>query len=118
MKRIPQFLLVVAILSGLAIQTEAYVLNGRKWKRPSATMQLGLVKPSSTLRLIDGSDTFNDSAARALSHWNAKIRTFKFARTSNGAKGPLNGRNNVFFSNSIYSHGFGSTTVAVCITWY
>lgn len=120
MNRIPKFLLLAAILAGVAVQTEAYVLLGPKWKQASATMQLQLVKPANALPLIDRSASFNASAASALSHWNPRIKTFKFARVLNStaAKGLFNTRNNVFFSNTIYGRSFGSTTLAVCITMY
>lgn len=119
MRRIPTFLLVATILVGMAVQTDAFVLLGPKWKKTSAQMQLGLVKPANALPLIDKSASFNASASSALSHWNPKMKSFKFTKVnSTAAPRALNNRNNVFFSNRVYTSSFGSTTLAVCITWF
>ncbi len=81
----------------------------------SVVMQLQLGPTS--IPLDDGSGSWNDSAADALSLWNAHLETIQFQPVfdSTTTQSSGDGYNSVFFSDSIFGDDFGENVLAVTI---
>ena len=91
-----------------------FAVMGDQW--PAGTdivMHLSLSRPSSGLQ--DGSSSWNASAADALQIWNKHLQTVRFVEAGSAASGNGDGRNSVFFSNSVYGESFGNRTIAVTV---
>jgi hypothetical protein len=103
-------LFAVALLQG-------YVLMGHKWNNGSIVMNLHLGAPSGAL--IDGTTSWNTVSEHAMSDWNSKLQNVQFTviRNSTNPIGDGDGRNSVFWSNTVFGRSFGSTILAVATTW-
>lgn len=111
-------LLCLVVLAPLWLVTSAFafVLNGYSW--PNGTtivMHLGLSGPPPAF--YDGSSSWNDSAADALTLWNQYLQTVQFAAGSTVMNAGGDGINSVFFSSTIYGQSFGSNVLAVTTHW-
>jgi hypothetical protein len=94
----------------------AYSLNGYRW--PSGTqigMHLQLTR--APVAFQDGSASWDASAADALSIWNQYVDSVKFVQAAPIPEAGGDGANSVFFSTTIYGQSFGSTTLAVTISY-
>lgn len=115
--RVRNCLLVSALLGLLApTRARAYALEGYAYP-PGSTiqMELALSGPASG-HLLDGFSTFNQSAADALALWNQVLTTVKFGWTPTPVGGGQgDGRNSVFFSNTVFGQSFGG---AIAITYF
>ncbi len=80
-------------------------------------MQLALGTPS--IPLTDGSATWDSVAQGAIAAWNPYMGSIQFSgvNASSAAKGQGNGINNVFFSSTVYGSAFGSSTLAITISY-
>lgn len=118
MKRIPTFMLVLALLAGSAMQIGAYTLTGYKWTQARVAMQLRLGTTTLKPLPIDGSTTWNKAATPGLSAWNAKMKNMQFsAGSSAGQKAAYDKKNYVFFASSAYGKKMGSNVLATAYTW-
>lgn len=93
-----------------------YVLEGFSWtKNRSVQMQLSLGGPHP---LIDGSASFNASAADALAKWNAHLAHMQFVPVLDSAVTPSNSDDQMSagFSSTVFGDDFGSGTLAVTVT--
>jgi hypothetical protein len=95
-----------------------YALEGPTWPAGSEiamSLQLG----PTNVQLQDGSGTWDNSAADALSLWNQQLDTVHFswsADAGTGVKG--DGVNSVFFSSTVYGQSFGTYVLAVTLYHY
>jgi hypothetical protein len=94
----------------------AYNLSGQRWGGSSITMQLQLGSTNGTL--IDGSNSWGESAEDALASWNGGMTNMRFTvvRDSTAARSNGNRVNNVFFSSTIYGDEWDSRTLAVTLS--
>ncbi len=119
LSRLLRVLTALFFLVPTAGSLRAYQLTGQSW--PFATtisMQLELGPTS--VNLIDGLGTWNNSAADALAIWNQSLDGVKFnwVLDSTAPKDSLDGYNSVFFDNTILGEGFGENTLAATVVWY
>ena len=108
--------MAVCTAAALAASRAAFgfALMGDSW--PAGTdivMHLSLSRTFSGLQ--DGSTSWNASAADALQIWNQHLQTVRFVQGGSVASGNGDGRNSVFFSNSIYGDSFGDRVIAVTV---
>ncbi|MEY2561452.1 MAG: hypothetical protein QOG51_1867 [Verrucomicrobiota bacterium] len=104
------------LLFGGADRAFTFSLNGYSWPSGSQIdMHLGLSRPPVAFQ--DGSASWNASAADALAIWNQYIDAVKFIEAPPAGPSRGDGANSVFFSNTIYGDAFGSTTLAVTISY-
>lgn len=99
-----------------ASQVRGFALEGVKWPAGSQ-IAISLELGSTNVHLQDGSGTWSNSAADALSIWNQHIDSIKF--TWSTGPGPAWGgdkKSSVFFSTTVFGQSFGNYVLAV--TWY
>ena len=100
-----------AVSSGNAYWTLDY-----GWKDSSViTMQLEL--GPTNVQLEDRSGTWDNSAMDALSLWNAYLETIQFQGVPNSTSTKMtgDGKNSVFFSDSVFGDDFGGSALAVTV---
>ncbi len=105
------FFSLLSAASGLA-----YALEGSQWPDGSTvTMQLELGPTNAALQ--DGLQTWDGSAADALSLWNKELATIQFAWVKGSVVSKVSGDgfNSVFFSSSIFGDNFGEDVLAVTL---
>lgn len=108
-------LLLCAVACAIcAPPSNAYVLIGGKWADGDVTLHLGLAGGFS---LQDGSPSFNDSAADALTTWNLYMHRIRFVGADAYNPAPADGVNSVAFASKVFGDDFGSNTLAVT-TYY
>jgi hypothetical protein len=114
-------LLLTLIAVVVSISTVvAYVFffpSGVKW--PSGPIVMHLQLGPSGRALTDGAADWGEAAEFALALWNPHIATgqFQVVRASTTGRDSRNGVNNVFFDDTIYGDRFGSTTLAVTLSY-
>ncbi|MEO5960809.1 MAG: immunoglobulin domain-containing protein, partial [Opitutaceae bacterium] len=109
------FAATAAFLLAAAYQAAGFALTGQKWTNPPITirLQLGASGP-----LMDGSASWDASAASALASWNGSAgSTILNGIVDPGApKASGNNINNVFFSGTVYGSGWGGGVLAVTLS--
>lgn len=112
----PVLLGALLAVTGVAAAA-AYAVVHDLWPDGAITMHLQL-GPSGVL--LDGAESWGQSAESALSDWNQHLRRveFRVVRDSTLPKGDGNGVNNVFFADDIYGMSFGPRTLAVTTNWF
>ena len=93
----------------------AFKVDGDKWTaNRSVMMHLSL---GGFRALQDGYNSFNDSAADALSNWNQHLVHMKFRWILGSilTPGDSDADNSVFFSSNVYGDSFGSSTLAITL---
>lgn len=106
----------IVLLTACAKAVSAYSLLGSSWPANSQIpIELRLGAAPSPLR--DGSTSYDGSAAAALNSWNDQLVKVQFSpvAASDALPAEGDGRNSVFFSDTIYGEPFGSRTLAVTI---
>lgn len=105
----------------LAQVASCFVISGG-WPNGTIEMKMQLDAPGQGPALpggglSDGSASWNATAELAFTAWNTHIQRTKFTWTREGSlsTGSGNGRNDVFFSSTIYGQPFGSRTLAVAL---
>jgi hypothetical protein len=101
-----------------ATTISGYAFTGHHWRDGSVVMHLQMGSGSGTLS--DGSTSWNSVIEGALSTWNTYLSRLRFTVvrdsvvpiTSTGS-----GDNSVFFSDTNFGRSFGSSTLAVTVTW-
>ncbi|MGH8093862.1 MAG: matrixin family metalloprotease [Chthoniobacterales bacterium] len=104
-------LLWLTIASGNGFWTLNY-----GWKDSTViTVQLEL--GPTNVHLDDGSGTWDNSAIDALSLWNAYLETIQFQAIPNSTSTEMigDGKNSVFFSDSVFGDDFGGSALAVTV---
>ncbi len=96
----------------------SYFLEGFRWPDGNITMELQA--GSNQISLIDGLGSWNTSAEDALAIWNSQVSRVHFTVVRNSAApiGPHNGKNNVFFSSTVYGQSFGGSDVLAETEWW
>ncbi len=109
---------IVAAAALAPTDVEAYALEGASWPNGNITMQLALGQPSAPLS--DGSVSWDDVAASALSLWNVVIQRSQFVAVKNSVapQAAGNGYNNAFFGSTVYGQAFGNRVLALTLTRY
>ncbi len=109
---------VAFFLQALPAASFAFTLTGGAWSAGS-TVVIQLELGSTSVTLLDGLGTWNNSAADALALWNQHLDFIQFASVSDSIapKGSPDGYNSVFFSSNIFGEGFGQDTLAVTVWW-
>jgi hypothetical protein len=104
------------VLLSVPLISFAFNLSGQRWIGSSITMHLQLGPTAGTL--LDGSNSWGESAEYALASWNNNIANIKFVvvRDSTASRGDGNGVNNVFFSPTIYLDEWDNRTLAMALT--
>jgi len=113
--------LVALLLGGIAMESpRGFSLLPHKWPNGGVTMHLQLQFGHAPAALIDGSSTFNQVAATALSTWNNHTELVKFAAVNDSTVPRLenDGVNSVFFDSSEFGRTFASDTLAIATSWY
>ncbi|MDQ6622429.1 MAG: putative Ig domain-containing protein [Verrucomicrobiota bacterium] len=110
-RRVLPFLCALVVLGG-ATRAQAYVFNGYHWA-DGTNIMMHLQLERTVVPLQDGSASWNDSAADALTIWNQYIGKVKFVAADPVPLAAGDGINSVVFANDIYGDAFGSTTLAV-----
>ena len=87
-----------------------------RWPAGAIVMQMQL--GSSGGALMDGTSSWGATAEAALANWNTYLGSveFRVVRDSTVPQGDADGRNNVFFSRTVYGRSFGDA-VAVTTIW-
>lgn len=109
--------LLVGILSLLIGKSAfSYSLENSQWPDGSR-VQMQLELGPTSVALQDGSASWDDSAADALSQWNQHIDSVAFVAVKNSSKPKRSGDgyNSVFFSNSVFGDDFGEDVIAVTV---
>lgn len=110
-------LTAVAVFVGAGQVAGYWFLSANPW--PSGNIVMHLQLGTATIKLIDGSKSWNQVAESALAEWNKYPRnvTFRVVRNSTS---PIYGgdgvTNNVFWSNTVYGRSFGNHS-AVATYW-
>ena len=118
-KRFPHFLerlLTCLFLCFTVASSDAYWTLDYGWANSSViTMQLELGPTS--IHLDDGSGTWDNSALDALSLWNGYLETIQFEGLPNSTSTEMtgDGKNSVFFSDSVFGDDFGGSALAVTV---
>jgi hypothetical protein len=106
----------VLFLSLTVSSSEAFWTLNYGWKDSTViTVQLEL--GSTNVTLDDGSGTWDNSAADALSLWNAHLESIQFEAVPNSTSTEMigDGYNSVFFSDSVFGDDFGGSALAVTV---
>ena len=123
MRAEPRSLLAAAgaLLCLSAPSLQAYVADG-SWPTGNIAIELQLDGSASTPALpagglTDGSASWNAAIRPGIDAWNAQMTRSQLVPTV-GSSAPIadqNGRNNVFFSSTMYGDAFGARTLAVTL---
>ncbi len=91
-----------------------------KWADPEILMVLQLDATASTPAgvLTDGNTSWDAVARSALAAWNGSLASVQFVATNASGRRDGNGRNEVFFSPSMYGRTFGEGVLAITTTWH
>lgn len=109
MKRLAILATVIAVVMLGSEATRGWYYQGPLWRTGSRiVMEMQLGRPSRAL--MDGSTSWNTSAERSLAAWNEHLDDLEFRvnRESTAATGLGNGRNNLFWSATVYGKEFDS----------
>ncbi len=103
----------------LPMTARAYVLEGDHWAADQPIvldLQLGTPKTI----LIDGSTTWNQVAEAAMDAWNPSLGSGVRFEESDDASTPKqrDGKNEVFFSDTLYGESFGDDTLATTLSFF
>lgn len=96
--------------------SQAFSVDSAIWtKNRTVVINLSLGPPR---LLLDGFASFNDSAADALSAWNAQLVHLQFSWVLNSSLPPAesDASNSAFFTSTVYGMAFGTRTLAVTLT--
>ena len=111
--------ILVLLMAGLwAVETNAYLLNGRFWDQPTTTMNANLTNPPD-LPATRWEDAFKAAANR----WN-NATSFQFVVDATTTRDPCDSPNDttpgngIKFATESCSGEFGENTLAVTHTWY
>jgi hypothetical protein len=111
----------VALAAALVLAAQGafgFSLSGQRWANGEVVMHLQLGSANGTL--LDGATSWNSVAESALSIWNSNLTNVRFSvvRDSTEPIARNNGRNNVFWSSTVYGDAWDSSTLAITLSSY
>ena len=110
-------LTLVLILAAWAEPVRGFVVFGSRW--PSGAAVVMHMQLAGGVGLTDGSASYNEAAATALSTWNTYLNRIQFAavQDSTAARADGDNVNNVWFDTSYHGIPIPAGTVAVTTRW-
>jgi hypothetical protein len=106
-------LVVIAAADG----ARGFATLGSKWRNGIVTMHLALGPGSGTMP--DGSTSYNQAVAIAMSTWNGHLDVVQFAGVPDSTRPNGDGDliNHVFFDDDFYGEPFDESTLAITTRW-